>query len=46
MTSLKELLGEAALKDRKLDRAGALFTQMTLSPDFEDFLTLQGYRYL
>ncbi|UUZ82059.1 malate synthase A [Paenibacillus sp. P26] len=44
--SLRRRLGGSAPGDRKLDRAVALFTQMTLSPEFEDFLTLQGYRYL
>lgn len=40
------MLPRRAPGDRKLDRDVALFTQMTLSPEFEDFLTLQGYRYL
>ncbi|MED4599392.1 malate synthase A [Paenibacillus validus] len=39
-------LGEDTLRTRKFDVASALFTQMTVSPEFEDFLTLQGYRYL
>lgn len=46
MERLKSQWGDNGLKSRKLDRACALFTQLTMSPEFEDFLTLQGYRYL
>jgi malate synthase len=46
MDKIKGELGEADFKNRKFDVACSLFTQMTVSPEFEDFLTLQGYRYL
>ncbi|WP_209978282.1 malate synthase A [Paenibacillus eucommiae] len=46
MEKIKESFGEAALQDSKFDLAAALFTQMAISPEFEAFLTTQGYRYL
>lgn len=46
MDRLKETVGEESWKLRKFDLANALFLQLTMSPDFEDFLTLQAYRHL
>jgi malate synthase len=46
MDTLKNELGSTGWKDRKFDIACSLFTQMTLAPDFEDFLTAQGYMLL
>ncbi|SDN60691.1 malate synthase [Paenibacillus sp. yr247] len=46
LEKIKAKLGEEALQQRKFDLANVLFTQMTVSPDFESFLTEQGYRYL
>ncbi|WP_156396645.1 malate synthase A [Paenibacillus sp. Soil724D2] len=46
MAKMKEKLGEEMFQQRKFDQANVLFTQMTVSPEFEAFLTEQGYRYL
>ncbi len=46
LAKIKEKLGEEAYQQMKFDQANALFTQMTVSPEFEAFLTEQGYRYL
>nr|WP_223192321.1 malate synthase A [Paenibacillus sedimenti] len=46
MEKIKTQLGEEELQQRKFDLAGALFTQMTVSSEFESFLTEQGYRYI
>lgn len=46
LARIKAELGEDALRTRKFEVASALFTKMTVSPEFEDFLTLQGYQYL
>lgn len=46
MATIKEKLGEEAFQQMKFDLANVLFTQMTVSSEFEAFLTEQGYRYL
>lgn len=46
LAKIKEKLGEEAFQQMKFDLANVLFTQMTVSPEFEAFLTEQGYRYL
>lgn len=46
LEKIKSQLGEATFESRKFNAASALFTQMTASPEFEDFLTLPGYRLL
>ncbi|MFD0692926.1 malate synthase A [Paenibacillus sp. GCM10027628] len=46
LEKIKSTIGEEALQHRKFDLASALFTQMTVSPEFESFLTEQGYRHL
>jgi malate synthase len=46
LAKIKEKLGEEACQQMKFDQANALFTQLTVSPEFEAFLTEQGYRYL
>ncbi|MDQ0886888.1 malate synthase [Paenibacillus sp. V4I9] len=46
MAKIKEKLGEDAFQQMKFDQANVLFTQMTVSPEFEAFLTEEGYRHL
>jgi malate synthase len=46
MAKIKEKLGDETFQQMKFDQANVLFTQMTVSPEFEAFLTEQGYRYL
>ena len=46
MAKIKEKLGEETFQQMKFDLANVLFTQMTVSPEFEAFLTEQGYRYM
>ncbi|MCL6575392.1 malate synthase A [Kyrpidia sp.] len=46
LQKIKENLGEERFARGKFDQAAALFTDMSLRDDFEEFLTLPGYAYL
>ena len=46
LEKLREELGNEVFNARKFNQAGALFNQMTASPEFEEFLTLPGYKFL
>ncbi|MEX2461262.1 MAG: malate synthase A [Paenibacillaceae bacterium] len=42
----QQQFNESDSSDSKIDMASELFKQLTVLPEFEDFLTLQGYQYL
>ncbi|NOV03766.1 malate synthase A [Paenibacillus sp. LMG 31457] len=46
LDKIRAKLGEEELQQRKFDLANVLFSKMTLSPEFESFLTEKGYSYL
>jgi malate synthase len=46
MQCIKDAIGEDSYASSKFRLASELFAQMTVSQQFEDFLTLPGYNYL
>ncbi|MGG2200879.1 MULTISPECIES: malate synthase A [Paenibacillus] len=46
LAKIRSAVGEKQYTQGKYEQARELFSQMTLAPDFEEFLTLPGYRLL
>ena len=46
LLKIKNDLGEQAYQSSQFDLASELFSKMTVSAQFEDFLTIPGYQYL
>jgi len=46
LQALKQAMGQERYETSKLQAAGELFLQLVTEDEFEDFLTVPGYRYL
>ncbi|MBW7461624.1 malate synthase A, partial [Paenibacillus sepulcri] len=46
LQAIRTKIGESAYESGKFDVASRLFAEMSEAEDFEEFLTLPGYRYL
>ena len=46
LAAIRGALGDAAYEAGKFELASRLFADMTVADEFEDFLTVPGYRYL
>ncbi|NNC70543.1 MAG: malate synthase A, partial [Flavobacteriaceae bacterium] len=46
LEKIKELLGEERYKNGKFDLAVELFDKLVLSENYQEFLTLEAYKYL
>jgi malate synthase len=46
MARVRDSIGAAAFESGRFGEAIRLFSDMSLSPDFEEFLTLPAYRLL
>lgn len=46
MEKIKQTIGEANYNNGKFELASSLFSKMSISDEFADFLTLPGYEYL
>ncbi len=46
LDKIKNALGEEAYNKGKFKLAGEIFSRITVSPEFEDFLTIPSYEYL